>query len=90
MSKSAQRQATKLSDAAPSDTMTPSVNLPEGIDSPVESEDSRMLKHEVARYIVQMTNELSGMARSANMELLAYFLDMSRVEANVQLQRNES
>ncbi len=49
-----------------------------------------MLKHEVARYIVQMTNELSGMARSANMELLAYFLDMSRVEANVQLQRNET
>lgn len=55
-----------------------------------ESDESRLLKHEVARYVAQMTNELGGMARGANMELLAYFLDMCRVEANVQLERNEA
>jgi hypothetical protein len=90
MSKSAQRQATRSTEALSTihdqQAATPAI----ADDSAVETEDSRMLKHEVARYIVQMTNELSGMARSANMELLAYFLDMSRVEANVQLQRNET
>lgn len=58
--------------------------------APVESEESRLLKHEVARYIAQMTTELGGMARGANMDLLAYFLDMCRVEAHVQLDRYEA
>jgi hypothetical protein len=55
-----------------------------------ESEESRLLKHEVARYIAQMTTELGGMARGADMDLLAYFLDMCRVEAHVQLDRYDA
>lgn len=57
---------------------------------PPQGEDLRLLRHEVSRYIGQMVGELSGMARSADMDLLAYFLDMCRVEANVQMERNES
>ena len=57
---------------------------------PPENAESRLVKHEVARYIAQMTAELGGMARGANMDLLAYFLDMCRVEANVQMERFEA
>ena len=57
---------------------------------PPENAESRLVKHEVARYIAQMTAELGGMARGANMDLLAYFLDMCRVEANVQMDRFEA
>jgi hypothetical protein len=58
--------------------------------APPESEESRLLKYEVARYVAQMTSELGGMARGANMDLLTYFLDMCRVEANVQMERYEA
>ena len=36
---------------------------------------------ELARYISQMTAELAGMAGAARLEMLAYFLDMARNEA---------
>ena len=36
---------------------------------------------EVARYIAAMTAEMAGMAGSARMEMLAYFLEMARREA---------
>ena len=36
---------------------------------------------ESAQYIAQMSAELAAMARNANLDLLAYFLDMARVEA---------
>jgi hypothetical protein len=45
------------------------------------------MTEEVARYIGLMTTEMVGMARSARLELLAYFLDMARIEANVALNR---
>ncbi len=36
---------------------------------------------EVARYVGQMAAELAGLARSARLDVLAYFLDMARLEA---------
>ncbi len=36
---------------------------------------------EVALYVSQMTAELSALARCAKLDVLAYFLDMARVEA---------
>jgi hypothetical protein len=36
---------------------------------------------EAARYISQMTGEMVLLARSARLDLLAYFLEMARIEA---------
>jgi len=41
----------------------------------------KSVQREVARYIGQMSGELSGMARKSDFDLLAYFLEMARVEA---------
>lgn len=38
---------------------------------------------EAARYIGQLTAELAGIARASQLDLLAYFLDMARMEAAV-------
>ncbi len=38
-------------------------------------------RDDVLHYITQMTAELSVLARSARLDVLAYFLDMARVEA---------
>jgi hypothetical protein len=37
--------------------------------------------HEAARYIGQMTGEMILLARGARLDLLAYFLEMARIEA---------
>lgn len=37
---------------------------------------------EVATYVSQMAGEMAAMARSARLDLLAYFLEMARIEAN--------
>jgi len=37
---------------------------------------------EVAIYVSQMAGEMAAMARSARLDLLAYFLEMARIEAN--------
>jgi hypothetical protein len=42
---------------------------------------------ETARYISAMATSLSDMARRDGLELVAYFLDMARVEAQ-QVERN--
>lgn len=38
---------------------------------------------EIARYISQLTAEMAGMAGAARLEMLAYFLDMARNEAEM-------
>ena len=38
---------------------------------------------EIARYIAQMTAEMAGMAGAARLEMLAYFLNMARNEAEL-------
>ncbi|PSC02804.1 hypothetical protein SLNSH_22025 [Alsobacter soli] len=42
---------------------------------------------DIARYIAQMTTEMAALARSANLDLLAYFLEMAKIEANVTARR---
>jgi hypothetical protein len=44
---------------------------------------------ESARYIAQMAGELASIARSSNLDLLAYFLDMARVEATSSIRKLE-
>jgi hypothetical protein len=36
---------------------------------------------ETARYIASLSSELAGIARTSRLDLLAYFLDMARLEA---------
>lgn len=40
---------------------------------------------EMLRYISEMTGELASMAGAARMPMLTYFLNMARVEAEMQL-----
>jgi hypothetical protein len=53
---------------------------------PIENEQIRT---EVAQYIAGMATELATMARAANFDVLAYFLDMARMEANVRVEDQE-
>lgn len=48
--------------------------------NPAENEQ---LRAEVALYVASMATELAAMARAANYDVLAYFLDMARMEAKV-------
>jgi len=48
--------------------------------APRESERDEML-----RYISEMTGELASIAGAARMPMLTYFLNMARVEAEMQL-----
>jgi len=47
-------------------------------------------RFDVADYVAQMTAELGHLARRADLALLAYFLDMARVEAMAIRRRIES
>ena len=42
---------------------------------------------EIAAYIAQMSGEMASLASAAKFELLAYFLDMARVESELLAQR---
>ena len=42
---------------------------------------------EMSRYIAQMAGELAAMARATRLELLAYFLEMARIEATTRSRR---
>ena len=42
----------------------------------------RNRSEEVATYVSQMAGEMAAMARTARLDLLAYFLEMARIEAN--------
>jgi hypothetical protein len=52
-----------------------------GTEHPQGKNQLKSMQREVARYIGQMSGELSGMARKSDFDLLAYFLEMARVEA---------
>ncbi len=43
---------------------------------------------EIAVYLAKMTFELSAIAHKANFDLLAYFLEMARIEANGQVAKS--
>ena len=42
---------------------------------------------EIVRYISEMSAQMSQMAAAADLELLAYFLDMARIESELALRR---
>ncbi len=44
---------------------------------------------ESAQYIAQMSAELAAIARGSNLDLLAYFLDMARLEATNSIRKLE-
>lgn len=44
---------------------------------------------ESAQYIAQMSAELASIARATNLDLLAYFLEMARVEATSSIRKLE-
>lgn len=44
---------------------------------------------DIAQYIADMAGELAKMASDANLELLAYFLDMARIESELAKTRAE-
>lgn len=49
-------------------------------------EDARS-PQDVAAYVAHMTGEMATMARGSGFDLLAYFLDMARIEAKIQAGR---
>ena len=48
---------------------------------PKNDNDSDVRSEDVAAYLAQMSDEMGRLARSAGLDLLAYFLDMARLEA---------
>jgi hypothetical protein len=44
------------------------------------------LQLEVALYVENLSSELRAMARTAELDTLAYFLEMARVEASLQVE----
>ena len=66
----------------------PSLSLNNGVESREISSLNGAGRHsneaereEVALYLAQMTGELAALARSAQYDLLGYFLEMARIEA---------
>ncbi len=80
----------KIAPAAPADESrgnrlgTPPGRLP---DAPEPADPALAL--ESAQYIAQMSAELAVMARNVNLDLLAYFLDMARMEATSSMRKLE-
>jgi hypothetical protein len=48
---------------------------------PKRNAASEVRSEDVAAYLAQMSDEMGRLARSAGLDLLAYFLDMARLEA---------
>ena len=71
--------AMKKVNAMPVDDMEDTDFMPLG-SMPKLVDQSRA--EEVATYVSQMAGEMAAMARSARLDLLAYFLEMARIEAN--------
>ena len=42
---------------------------------------------DVARYVAEMSAQMAQLADAAHLEMLAYFLDMARVESEIVLRR---
>ena len=58
-----------------------------GESSPEQESSRGEPSQDVAAYLARMTGEMATMARAANYDLLAYFLEMARIEANVQVEQ---
>jgi hypothetical protein len=56
-------------------------------DHAVRREAPRIVQLEVALYIESLSAELRTMARASGLDALAYFLEMARIEASIQVER---
>ena len=65
--------------------LRPTGKAPSSKDLPKAEDGARlgrkMSPEETAQYVAEFTAELSYLARQANLDLLAYLLDMARLEA---------
>ena len=52
-----------------------------------QTNDPRITQHDVAAYIERLTGDLRAMSRSVDLDSLAYFLEMARLEASLQVER---
>jgi hypothetical protein len=59
----------------------PSVNDPLEAEESIRARGNGMSPAETARYVAEFSAELSYLARQAKLDLLAYLLDMARLEA---------
>jgi hypothetical protein len=74
--------------------LRPSANTQPAKDHPEAHEElgagsSNMPPAETAQYVAEFAAELSYLARKAKLDLLAYLLDMARLEAIRTVQANE-
>jgi len=63
---------------------SPARRNPEKQSSPTEDAAS------LAAYIAEMTAELAGLAGNARLPMLAYFLNLARVEAQIYARENDA
>lgn len=49
--------------------------------TPSTTPDASQTVEEVSRYVGQMCGEMASLARTARLDVLAYFLEMARIEA---------
>jgi hypothetical protein len=56
-------------------------------DHPGRRQAPRIMQLEVALYIESLSAELRTMARASDLDALAYFLEMARIEASIQVER---
>jgi hypothetical protein len=70
-----------MSKAPPRVLPAPSPHNEESADKAPGSYKGEMTEAETAQYIAEFTAELSYLARQARLDLLAYLLDMARLEA---------
>ena len=52
-----------------------------------QATDLRITQHDVATYIERLAGDLRAMSQSVNLDSLAYFLEMVRLEASLQVER---
>ncbi len=55
----------------------------------LERQSSRQDQADLAAYIAEMTGELAQLAGEAGMPMLAYFLNLARVEAQITVREND-
>ena len=79
--------ATQAADRLPSkdNSVFPHAKTPIRKPQSGPSAEGQSSRDDVAAYLAKMTLELSAIARKADFELLAYFLEMARIEANGQV-----
>ena len=67
--------------------VTPRTSDAKSLRNAGQTNDLRITQHDVAAYIERLTGHLRAMSRSVDLDSLAYFLEMARLEASLQVER---